>query len=112
MAASHLVVDRAGLQEAFAVRKICSTRPQLAIGERDHKAGKRRVGAQDVEAVETGVLGDAGRIDLEVAGARRGEEALVAGIADQLLVALLQLGLEAVEDGGPHGDVTLGGLGG
>jgi len=101
-----LVIDRPGLEDGLGGAEDLLHPPQLAIGERDRQGGKRRVGAQHLEAVETGALGDAGRADLEVAGAQRSEEALVAGIADQLLVALLELSLQAVEDGDPGGDVA------
>ncbi len=69
-----LVIDRPRLQDGLCGAEDLLDLPQLAIGERHRQRGKRRVGAQHIEAVEAGVLGDAGRIDLEVTTARRGEE--------------------------------------
>jgi len=57
-----------------------------------------RIGLQHEHAVELGVLLDFGAVDEEAVALRVGEETAVAFVADEALVALLQLPLQGGDD--------------
>src|SRR5215469_17325297 len=101
------MVDRPCLQDRFCGFEDCFHLPQLPVGKGNRQSRKLAVGAQHVEPVEARVFSNARSVDLEMPCVRCGEKPAITGVADELLVALLQLRLQAVEDGGTSGGVTL-----
>ena len=92
-----LVEHRSGVEDRFCGPEDGLHFPELAVGEGDGEHRQGAVGAQHVEAVELGIIGDACRVDLEMAAACRLEEVPIAGIAEQRLVAVGELVGEAFE---------------
>jgi hypothetical protein len=69
--------------------------------------GEPGIGAQHIGAVEQRIEGDAARVDLEAAAGGELEEAAIAAIADEALVAAAQGGFEGGKDGLALGLVPL-----
>ncbi len=68
-------------------------RQQVAVAQHDLQGRQPGVGAQHEQPVVGGIRLDPGRIDGEAAAGGLGQEAAVAAIADQRLVALCQFAL-------------------
>jgi hypothetical protein len=67
--------------------------PELLVAQHRGKRIEISIGAQHEHAIEAGVLLGLGAVDGEVALAHGLEEAAIAGVADQRLVALRELAL-------------------
>jgi hypothetical protein len=68
-----LVIDRTGLEDRLCGPENLLHAPKFAICEGHRECVELAVGAQNVEPIEAGILGDAVGIDLEVVIARGGE---------------------------------------
>ena len=104
--------DRPGLEDGFRRSEDRLNPPQFAVGERHGQHGHAAVGAQHMQSVELRIIGDTRGIDLKMPLSRGGEEAAIAGIADQLLIAAFQFAAQAGDDGVTRSGVTacLGGI--
>src|SRR6516165_5939074 len=91
---------------ALAVRKMSST-IQRSRYQGGLQRGEPGIGAQHIGAVEQRIEGDAERVDLEAAAGGELEEAAIAAIADEALVAAAQGGFEGSKDGPALGLVLL-----
>jgi hypothetical protein len=81
--------------------------PQLLVAQHRLQRIETGVGVQYKDPVEAGLRFGLGMVDGKMAGARGLQKTAIAGIADQRLVAALQLPGEAVENGPPLGRVAL-----
>src|SRR6266566_4443250 len=102
-----LVVDWPGLQDGFCCPENRFDSPQMTIGKGDRKHRQLAVGAQHVQAIEAGIFSHPHRVDLEMTLSRSGKETPVASVADEFLVAVLQLVAQTVDGGGASGRIAL-----
>jgi hypothetical protein len=103
----ELVEDGSRGEEMLFGAEDALYRPQLLVAEHGGERVEIGIRAQHEDAVEAHVLGNLGAIDGEVALADGLEEAAIARVADQRLVAPLELALEGGYQGRPVGRVLL-----
>src|SRR5271166_3235857 len=87
----QFVIDRPRLEQTLGRAERPLHGPQLFVDEHRLERREMRIGLQHEHAVELGVLLDLGAVDEEAVALRVGEETAVAFVADEALVALLQL---------------------
>jgi hypothetical protein len=93
-----LVIDRPGAEQRLGRAEQLLDHQELAVAQHRLERRELAVGAQHEQAVEAGIGGDAGIVDLEVTAPRRLQVAAIRSVAHQRLVALLELAAQAVED--------------
>ena len=103
----ELVEDRSRGEQALGRAERPLDPPQLLVAEHGFERREIGVGPEHEDAVELGVLFRLGPIDGEMVVAGRRQETAVAFVADEGLVALLQLPLQRGQDRGPGGGVLL-----
>ena len=103
----ELVKDRPRGEQTLRCAERPFHHPQLLVAEHRFERREIGVGPQHEDAVEFGVLFRLGAVDGEMVVAGRRQETAIALVADEALVALLQLPLERGQDGGPGGGVLL-----
>ena len=97
------VEDRPGCQQVLGGAEGLLDAPELLVAQHRRQRSEIGVGAQHEEVVEAGIVIRLGAIDGEVAFARGLEEAAIAGVANQRLVALAKLPFQR----GPSSTVAL-----
>ena len=102
-----LVEDRPGGQQGLGAAEQLLDSLQIAVAQHRLERVERGVGAQHEDAVEAGVLGDPLVVDRE-ADLGRLQEAAVAEVADQRLVAVPERLAQAGHDRLPIGGVLVG----
>src|SRR5450830_723825 len=100
--------DRARGEKALRCAEDLLHHGQLLVAKHDFERREFSVGAQHEDAIEPGVLLGLGAIDDEALLAGGRQEAAITAIADERLVALLQLPFEGCENRGAVGGVLLG----
>ena len=102
------VKDRPRREQALGGAEGLLHHGKLLVAEHGIKRRKVGIGAQNEDAIELGILLGLGMIDDEAILAGRCEKAAIAGIADERLVAFLELPFERSQDCGAIGGVLLG----
>ncbi len=82
-----LVRDRSCGEQRLGAFERMLHRRQISVEQDDLQGWDFQAGAQDIEAVETGICSDPGRVDGKGFALRRLQEAPVAGVENQRLVA-------------------------
>src|SRR6202007_1728213 len=103
----ELMKDRSRREQALRRAEGAFHSPEIFVAKHRFQRREIGVGAQYEHAVELGVLFRLGPINGETIVAGRGEETTIALVADQALVALLQLSLQRGEDRGAGRGVFL-----
>jgi len=99
-----LVKDRPGVEAGLGGAEQSLDLQQVAIAQHGPQRRDLRVGPEYGDAVEAGFVGELAGIDLEgLAGVGAAQVAPIGRVADERLVALLQLGLEPGNDRLPVG---------
>src|SRR5208337_2094802 len=101
----QLVIDWPRLEQTFRRAKGSFHCPELFVDEHRLERRKLRIGPQHEHAVEILVLLDLGSVDGEAVALPILEKAAVSLVADEALVALLQLPLQGRDDGRAVGGV-------
>ena len=93
------MVDRTGGEHGFGLEQQLLDAQQVAVAQHDLQRGDLAIGAQHVEPIEAGVVGDPRLVDGEMLGRDRLQITAKAAVADERLVALGELGAQPAEDG-------------
>src|SRR5829696_7710723 len=101
------VEDRARVETRLGGAEVSLDGEKLAIAQHRLKRGDPRIGAQDKEAVIAGLLGDLADVDRESLLRGRAQVAAIGRVADQRLVAPLELLIECRDDRGAVGGILL-----
>src|SRR3954469_23563682 len=94
--------------KALAVRKSCSTWIKVAIAQDGLQGRDPSIGAQHEQAIVARLFGQLAGINFEGLLGGGAEIASVGGVADQRLIAPLQLLVEGLDNDAAVGGVLLG----